>query len=66
MNTMIFALKGIAAYTTHARQLGCSDPEVDRITHAALCMEYYSYERFTIPLERGEKELIMDFYLPCK
>ncbi len=37
-DTMIFALKGIAAYATHARQLGYSDPEVDAITHEALYM----------------------------
>ncbi|MFH5183767.1 hydroxylamine reductase [Paenibacillus sp. TAB 01] len=37
-DTMIFALKGIAAYATHARQLGYSDPEVDQITHEALYM----------------------------
>ncbi|OXM85655.1 hydroxylamine reductase [Paenibacillus rigui] len=37
-DTMIFALKGIAAYATHARQLGYSDSEVDRITHEALYM----------------------------
>ncbi|WP_070119750.1 hydroxylamine reductase [Bacillus marinisedimentorum] len=37
-DTMIFALKGIAAYATHARQLGYSDPEVDKITHEALYM----------------------------
>ncbi len=35
-DTIIFALKGIAAYATHARQLGYSDPEVDAITHEAL------------------------------
>ncbi|GIO99601.1 hypothetical protein J14TS5_46870 [Paenibacillus lautus] len=35
-DTMIFALKGIAAYATHARQLGYEDPEVNRITHEAL------------------------------
>ncbi|MEF3310545.1 hydroxylamine reductase [Paenibacillus sp. GYB004] len=35
-DTIIFALKGIAAYATHARQLGYTDPEVDRITHEAL------------------------------
>lgn len=35
-DTIIFALKGIAAYATHARQLGYSDPEVDRVTHEAL------------------------------
>ncbi|UQZ86307.1 Hydroxylamine reductase [Paenibacillus konkukensis] len=37
-DTMIFALKGIAAYATHARQLGYTDPEVDKITHEALYM----------------------------
>ena len=35
-DTIIFALKGIAAYATHARQLGYVDEEVDRITHEAL------------------------------
>jgi hydroxylamine reductase len=35
-DTIIFALKGIAAYATHARQLGYSDPEVDAITQEAL------------------------------
>ncbi|MBT9176648.1 MAG: Hydroxylamine reductase [Firmicutes bacterium] len=35
-DTIIFALQGIAAYATHARQLGYSDPEVDATTHAAL------------------------------
>jgi hydroxylamine reductase len=37
-DTIIFALKGIAAYATHARQLGYTDPEVDKITHEALYM----------------------------
>ncbi|WP_330368638.1 hydroxylamine reductase [Alkaliphilus metalliredigens] len=35
-DTMIFGLKGIAAYATHARELGLIDPEVDAITHEAL------------------------------
>nr|WP_204616878.1 hydroxylamine reductase [Desulforadius tongensis] len=35
-DTIIFALKGAAAYATHARQLGYTDPEVDAITHEAL------------------------------
>lgn len=35
-DTMIFGLKGIAAYATHARELGFIDPEVDAITHEAL------------------------------
>ncbi|MDK8183430.1 hydroxylamine reductase [Paenibacillus sp. UMB4589-SE434] len=37
-DTIIFALKGIAAYATHARQLGYEDSEVNRITHEALYM----------------------------
>lgn len=35
-DTIIFGLKGVAAYATHARQLGYSDTEVDKITHEAL------------------------------
>lgn len=35
---IVFALKGISAYATHARQLGFTDPYVDRITHEALYM----------------------------
>jgi hydroxylamine reductase len=35
-DTIIFALKGIAAYAMHARELGYTDPEVDAITHEAL------------------------------
>jgi len=35
-DTMIFGLKGVAAYATHARELGYTDPEVDKITHEAL------------------------------
>ncbi len=35
-DTIIFGLKGVAAYATHARQLGYTDPEVDAITHEAL------------------------------
>lgn len=37
-DTMIFALKGIAAYRTHANQLGFTDPFVDATTHEALYM----------------------------
>jgi hydroxylamine reductase len=37
-DTMIFALKGIAAYRTHANQLGYTDPFVDATTHEALYM----------------------------
>lgn len=35
-DTIIFGLKGVAAYATHARQLGFIDPEVDGITQEAL------------------------------
>lgn len=37
-DTIIFGLKGIAAYATHARELGFTDPEVDAVTHEALYM----------------------------
>ncbi|HWR62067.1 MAG TPA: hydroxylamine reductase [Clostridia bacterium] len=37
-DTMIFGLKGIAAYAIHAREMGHIDPEVDGITHEALYM----------------------------
>ena len=30
---IIFGLKGVAAYATHARELGYTDQEVDKITH---------------------------------
>ena len=35
-DTIIFGLKGIAAYATHAREMGYTDPEVDAITQEAL------------------------------
>ncbi len=35
-DTIIFGLKGVAAYATHARELGLIDPEVDQIAHEAL------------------------------
>lgn len=35
-DTIIFGLKGVAAYATHARQMGYVDPEVDKITQEAL------------------------------
>jgi hydroxylamine reductase len=37
-DTAVLGLKGIAAYATHARELGFSDDEVDAITHEALYM----------------------------
>ncbi|WP_425446678.1 hydroxylamine reductase [Dethiothermospora halolimnae] len=33
---IIFGLKGVAAYSTHAKELGLTDPEVDAITQEAL------------------------------
>ncbi|GAB4262139.1 MAG: hydroxylamine reductase [Thermincola ferriacetica] len=35
-DTIIFGLKGLAAYAHHARELGYTDPEIDAITHEAL------------------------------
>ncbi len=37
-DTIVFGLKGIAAYRTHASQLGYTDPFVDATTHEALYM----------------------------
>ncbi len=37
-DTIIFGLKGVAAYRTHAKQLGYTDPEIDNITQEALYM----------------------------
>ncbi|MDP4083837.1 MAG: hydroxylamine reductase [Bacillota bacterium] len=37
-DTIIFGLKGMAAYRTHANQLGYTDPFVDATTHEALYM----------------------------
>ena len=36
MDTLIFGLKGIAAYAFHARELGKTDPEIDRFMEEAL------------------------------
>jgi hydroxylamine reductase len=35
-DTLIFGLKGIAAYAYHAKRLGLSDPEIDSFMHEAL------------------------------
>jgi hydroxylamine reductase len=35
-DTIIFGLKGVAAYATHARELGYTDPEVDATVQEAL------------------------------
>lgn len=37
-DTIIFGLKGVAAYRTHAAQLGYTDPFVDQVTQEALYM----------------------------
>jgi hypothetical protein len=29
-------------------------------------MEYYSYEKFVVPIEKGEKVLVLGYYSPCK
>ncbi|MGE5702381.1 MAG: hydroxylamine reductase [Clostridia bacterium] len=47
-DTIIFGLKGIAAYATHARQLGYIDPEVDGITQEAL---YFTLTNVNFNLE---------------
>ena len=35
-DTLLYGLKGIAAYAYHARELGALDPEVDAFMHEAL------------------------------
>jgi hydroxylamine reductase len=35
-DTIVLGLKGVAAYATHAREMGYTDPEIDKITHEAL------------------------------
>jgi hydroxylamine reductase len=47
-DTIIFGLKGVAAYATHARELGYTDPEVDKITHEAL---YFTLTNVNFNLE---------------
>lgn len=45
---IIFGLKGVAAYATHARELGYTDPLVDAITHEAL---YFTLTNVNFNLE---------------
>lgn len=47
-DTIIFGLKGVAAYATHARELGYTDPVVDAITHEAL---YFTLTNVNFNLE---------------
>ncbi|PLS16310.1 hydroxylamine reductase [Bacillus sp. M6-12] len=50
-DTIIFALKGIAAYRTHAAQLGYTDPFVDQVTHEAL---YMTQEHIDMAMKVGQ------------
>nr|WP_090892581.1 hydroxylamine reductase [Evansella caseinilytica] len=65
-DTIIFGLKGVAAYATHARQLGYSDPIVDKITHEALYMtltnsNFNMQEHVEMALKVGEATVrVMD------
>lgn len=45
---IILGLKGVAAYATHARELGYTDPEVDQITHEGL---YFTLTNVNFNLE---------------
>lgn len=45
---IILGLKGVAAYATHARELGYTDPEVDKITHEGL---YFTLTNVNFNLE---------------
>ncbi|MFX3630023.1 MAG: hydroxylamine reductase [Ectobacillus sp.] len=58
-DTIIFALKGIAAYRTHAAQLGYTDPFVDAVTHEALYMtltnsNFNEQEHFEMAMKVGQ------------
>lgn len=47
-DTIIFALKGVSAYATHARELGYTDPEVDATIQEAL---YFTLTNVNFNLE---------------
>jgi hydroxylamine reductase len=61
-DTLIFGLKGIAAYSYHARRLGGIDPEVDAFMHEALFSTLtntdFDLDRFLgLVLKAGETNL---------
>ena len=43
-DTIIYGLKGIAAYRTHANQLGYTDAFVDTTTHEALIYDTNEFQ----------------------
>ncbi|BCU82756.1 hydroxylamine reductase [Polycladomyces abyssicola] len=56
---LVFGLKGIAAYRTHAYQLGYTDPFVDATTHEALYMtltnsNFNEQEHFEMAMKVGQ------------
>ncbi|WCN37975.1 hydroxylamine reductase [Aneurinibacillus uraniidurans] len=63
---MIFGLKGIAAYATHARQLGYTDPFVEETTQEALYMtltnsNFNTQEHINMAMKVGQAAVrIMD------
>lgn len=63
---IIFGLKGVAAYSTHARELGLSDPEVEKITQEALYLtltnsNFNMDEHINMALKVGEATVrVMD------
>ncbi|MCP8969237.1 hydroxylamine reductase [Ectobacillus ponti] len=59
---LVFGLKGIAAYRTHAAQLGYTDPFVDATTHEALYMtltnsNFNLQEHFDMAMKVGQSAI---------
>lgn len=65
-DTIIFGLKGVSAYATHARQLGYNDEEVNKIVHEALYttltnVSFNTQEHIEMALKVGQATVkIMD------
>ncbi len=61
-DTLLFGLKGIAAYAYHARELGAQDEEIDAFMHEALFktltnVSFDLDDYFSMVLECGKKNL---------
>lgn len=59
-DTLLFGLKGIAAYAYHARELGAQDEEIDAFMHEALFktltnVSFDLGDYFSMVLECGKK-----------
>ncbi|MBC7320656.1 GyrI-like domain-containing protein [bacterium] len=54
-------MDGVYLILSSMRDLGFEYDE-----SAGYMIEVYTYERFVMPQERGEDEVILDLYIPCK